>query len=131
MMFCMYEDNGSTKDYVDGCGEEGRDQQYRKGLGNEQAKSYCTTSVADHLNCMIVSFKEGRGLCSMPTQRANEDRNEVENSFLEDFPSVQTCADAKTNDEDDCSAKGRSVAVELEVNSLLSTILITQAAERF
>jgi len=48
--------------------------------------------------------------------RANEDRNEVEDSFLEDFPNMQACTDAKTNAEDDCSAKRRSVAVELEVN---------------
>jgi hypothetical protein len=29
---------------------------------------------------------------------------------------VKACADAKTNDKDDCGAKRRSVAVELEVN---------------
>jgi hypothetical protein len=37
----------------------------------------------------------------MLTQRANEDRNEVEDSFLEDFPNMQACTDAKTNAEDD------------------------------
>lgn len=50
------------------------------------------------------------------TDRADKDWYDVEDPLLEDLPGVEARSDGKADDEDDRGAKGRSIAVEPEVN---------------
>lgn len=73
----------------------------------------------------MVSFERWRDRGSMYTQRANEDRNEVEESFMEDLLSVGVCADVKTMMKTIAAPREGVWRWILKSITLLSTILIS------